>query len=121
MKHLANWIEIPVIDLSRAQTFYQKILQEELQSMDLGSVKYALFPAEDRFNCGALALGDGYVPSQQGVTVYLNGGEDLDVILARVEPAGGTILLAKTLLGKEAGYIAFFLDTEGNKIGVQNQ
>ena len=120
MKHLANWIEIPVKDLARAQAFYQGILKEELQPMDLGPVKYALFPAEDRFNCGALAQGEGYEPSPQGVTVYLNGGEDLDAVLSRVEASGGTVVMPKTYLGKEAGYIGFFFDTEGNKIGVQN-
>ena len=55
MKHLSNWIEIPVRDMKRAQAFYEKVLQEKLQPMELGPVQYALFTVEDRFNCGALA------------------------------------------------------------------
>ena len=38
---------------------------------------------------------------------------------ARVAEAGGTVILSKTYLGPEAGYIVLFLDTEGNKIGLQ--
>ena len=87
MEHLANWIEIPVKDMRRAQRFREKILKEELQTMDLGPVKYALFPAEDRFNYGTPALGEDSEPGQTGVAVYLNGGEDSDLLLSRVEPA----------------------------------
>ena len=45
----------------------------------------------------------------------MDGGEDLSVPLARVEKAGGKILLPKTAIG-ENGFMAHFLDTEGNKI-----
>ncbi len=120
MKHLSNWIEIPVKDMSRAKAFYEKVLQEKLQPMEMGPVQYALFPVEDRFNCGALAHGDGYEPATQGVTVYLDGGEDLDTRLARVAKAGGTVIMPKTFLGKEAGHIGLFLDSEGNRIGLQS-
>ena len=120
MKHLVNWVEIPVSDMGRAKTFYQKILGTELQTMSLGRSEYALFPSEDRFNCGALAHGEGYVPGAGGVTVYLDGGDDLDVILSKVKPAGGKVLMPKTYLSKEAGWIGLFSDTEGNRIGIQN-
>ena len=119
MDRLSNWIEIPVNDLPKARAFYEKILQVELATMDIGPIKYALFPTEDRFNAGALAQGDGYVPSTTGITVYLDGRSGIDQILGRVVQAGGQILLPKTYLSPEAGYIGFFLDTEGNKIGLQ--
>jgi uncharacterized protein len=120
MKHLSNWIEIPVKDMTRATAFYQAVLQEQLQPMELGPVHYALFPSEDRFNCGALAQGEGYQPDTRGVTVYLDGGEDLDARLSRVQKAGGTVVMPKTYLGKDAGHIALFIDCEGNRIGLQS-
>jgi hypothetical protein len=40
--------------------------------------------------------------------------------LSRVEKAGGKVLLNKTFLSEEAGHIAFFTDTEGNKIGLHS-
>ena len=121
MKHLSNWIEIPVKNMDRARAFYQKVLEEPLQPvMDLGAALYSLFPAQDRYNCGALAKGEGYVASNQGVTVYLDGGDDVERYLTRVKKAGGTVVLPKTYLGKEAGYIGLLLGSEGNRIGLQS-
>jgi predicted enzyme related to lactoylglutathione lyase len=120
MKHLINWVEIPVSDMGRAMAFYGKILGAQLQTMSLGKSQYALFPSEDRFNSGALACGEGYVPGANGVTVYLDGGDDLDSILSKVKAAGGKVMLPKTWLSKEAGWIGLFADTEGNRIGLQH-
>lgn len=41
-------------------------------------------------------------------------------MLARVSKAGGKVLLKKTFLSKEAGHIAYFVDREGNKIGLHS-
>lgn len=62
MKHLINWLEIPVIDIERAKAFYGAILGIEFYDMSLGDVKYALFPSDDQFNNGALAQGEYYKP-----------------------------------------------------------
>jgi len=60
------------------------------------------------------------VPGAIGVTVYLDGGDDLDSILSKVKTAGGKVILPKTHLNKEAGWIGLFSDTEGNRIGLQH-
>lgn len=120
MDHLSNWIEIPVFDMERAKNFYSALLDVGLNGMRMGGNDYALIDVKDRFNTGCLVKGEGYVPSMQGVVVYLNGGDDLSAVLARVAEAGGKILLGKTFLSKEAGHIAFFVDTEGNKIGLHS-
>jgi predicted enzyme related to lactoylglutathione lyase len=120
MNHLANWIEIPVSNMKRAVSFYGELLNLELNEMKLGPNDYALFGVKDTFNTGALVQGDGYVPNTNGTIVYLNGGKDLSEVLARVESAGGQVLLDKTFLSKEAGYVGYFTDTEGNKIGVHS-
>lgn len=120
MDHLSNWIEIPVFDMERAKKFYSVLLEVGLNGMRLGGNDYALIDVKDRFNTGCLVKGDGYVPSMQGIVVYLNGGDDLSAVLARVTNAGGKVLLAKTFLSKEAGHIALFMDTEGNKVGLHS-
>ncbi len=51
----------------------------------------------------------------KGSLVYLNGADDLSVPLSKVEAAGGSILLEKTSIGPN-GFMAKFLDTEGNKV-----
>lgn len=120
MDHLSNWIEIPVVDMERAKRFYRELLGVGFNEIQMGGNEYALIDVNDRFNTGCLVKGDGYVPSMQGVVVYLNGGDDLSEVLAQVKRAGGKVLLPKTFLSKEAGHIAYLLDTEGNKIGVHS-
>ncbi len=44
----------------------------------------------------------------------LNGGEDLSEPLSRVENAGGKIVMPKTKINDEIGYMAMFIDSEGN-------
>jgi len=44
-------------------------------------------------------------------------GNDLSVPLGRVESAGGKVILPKTGIGENRGFIALFIDTEGNKVG----
>jgi hypothetical protein len=63
---------------------------------------------------GAIVKGDGFEPSQKGTKVYLNGGNDLQVVLDRVPEAGGKVVEEKTLIAPEMGYWAGFEDTEGN-------
>ena len=120
MDHLLNWIEIPVSNMKRAVSFYAELLGLELNEMKLGPNDCALFTVKDRFNTGALVKGEGYMPSTEGAVVYLNGEKDLSKVLAKVTNAGGKVLLEKTFLSKEAGYIGYFKDTEGNKVGLHS-
>jgi predicted enzyme related to lactoylglutathione lyase len=63
--------------------------------------------------------GGGRKPSSDGTVIYFNGGDYLNTVLDRVEPAGGKIPLPKTG-SDENGYVAFFFDTEGNTVGLQS-
>jgi predicted enzyme related to lactoylglutathione lyase len=57
-------------------------------------------------------------PSIDGVVIYLNANPDIDVVISRIEGAGGKILMPKIMISKDIGSMAFFADTEGNKIGL---
>lgn len=125
MADVINWFDIPVADLDRASAFYSTVLETELTPpMGLGvegssdEGVQAIFPAQDGVG-GALVKSDHAHPSQEGSVVYLNGGDDLSVPLGRVEAAGGKVLVDKTSIG-EYGFIAYFLDTEGNRIGLHS-
>jgi uncharacterized protein len=120
MDRLANWIEIPARDIKRATAFYGIVLKVDFREMEMGANRYALFGIADSNFGGALVVGKGYVPSEQGAVVYLSGGADLSAALGRVEKAGGKVLLGKTFLSEQAGHIAYFRDTEGNKIGLHS-
>jgi predicted enzyme related to lactoylglutathione lyase len=42
-------------------------------------------------------------------------------MLARVKEAGGTVSQDKQDMGAMVGWIAFIMDSEGNRIGLQQQ
>lgn len=116
------WFEIPVHDIERACTFYSALLQTELTVQDLTETMHtrvAHLPARGGIG-GMLTEGpeQGYTPGPAGVLIYLNLDGDLDDALARVEAAGGQVLLPKTGPGP-AGWLAWIQDSEGNRIGIR--
>jgi len=121
MKNAINWFEIPVADFTRAKNFYETILGVEIMEMPFPGGKYGMLPADMMSGGvgGGLAQGEGFEPSNKGTIVYLNGGEDLSVSLGKVEQAGGKILKPKTSIG-ENGFMAHFLDTEGNRVALHS-
>ncbi len=62
---------------------------------------------------------DDHKPSMEGVVLYLNGDPDLDNVLNKVEGAGGKVVMPKVSIG-DNGFMAFFIDTEGNKMGLHS-
>jgi uncharacterized protein len=116
MANAINWFEIPATNHERAVKFYNKVLSTDLQPMEMGDIKMAFMNVEEGAVGGAICCGKGYKPSADGTLVYLNGGKDLSVPLSRVEKAGGKIIMPKTMISEEIGYMAFFIDSEGNKM-----
>ncbi|MBY0427160.1 MAG: VOC family protein [Cytophagales bacterium] len=121
MVNSLNWFEIPATDYARAKAFYATILDAQIQDLAPGA-QYALLPSEPQNGGfgGAIACGENYVPAMNGTTVYLDGGNDLSVPLGRVANAGGKVILPKTSVGENRGFIALFIDTEGNKVGLHS-
>src|SRR5215212_2624799 len=122
MTNAINWFEIPATNFDRAKTFYETILNAELQAFDAMGMKSAFFPADLQNGGigGCIVQGEGYEPATKGVLVYLNGGEDLAIPLAKIENAGGKILMPKTSIGPH-GFMAQFEDTEGNKVALHSR
>jgi predicted enzyme related to lactoylglutathione lyase len=119
MSNAVNWFEIPALDFERAEKFYNTIFAIELVPMEgMEGFQMGMFPAEDGVG-GGVIQGEGYTPSAEGALVYLNAGDDLNVVLGRVEAAGGQVILPKTSIG-ENGYFAFFKDSEGNRLGLHS-
>ncbi len=83
MKNAISWFEIPVSDFDRAKTFYESVVQSEMQVMEGMGMKSAFFPADLQNGGigGCIIQGEAYVPSTSGAVVYLNGGDDLDATL----------------------------------------
>jgi predicted enzyme related to lactoylglutathione lyase len=119
-----NWFEIPVNNMERAKHFYQIAFGIHLDEMSMSEgMLMAGFPA-DMGNgkvSGALVKSGQHKPSTDGVTIYLNANPDMTDVLQRIEAEGGQIVLGKTQITPEIGYMAFFIDPEGNKIGLHSQ
>jgi hypothetical protein len=118
MANVINWFEIPATDIDRAVEFYKNVLGGEFHQEEMYGIKMAFFPMEDQMQGvgGAICSGEGYKPSLDGTRVYLNGGEDLAKPLSKVEAAGGKVVMPKTKINDEIGYMAFFIDSEGNNV-----
>ena len=114
-----NWFELPAKDFKRATAFYATVLDAQIHIDPTPNMQYAYLPSDPqkRGFGGAIACGENFVPAMTGTTVYLDGGNDLSVPLSRVEGAGGKVILPKTAIGENRGFIALFIDTEGNKVG----
>jgi uncharacterized protein len=120
MENAINWFEIPVTDFERAKKFYETIMGV-IMIIPFEGMEYAMFPSDMQNGGigGGIVKEDGYEPSQKGALVYLNGGEDLSIPLSKIEAVGGKIVRQKTSLGGN-GFMAQFIDTEGNKIALHS-
>jgi len=118
--HAINWFEIPVTDFARARAFYEAVLGRPVETMTMGVYTMGFLSSSPDAVGGAIVQGDGTAPSQSGTLVYLNGGDDLAVMLARVVPAGGTVAVPKSDIGSGFGFFAHFIDTEGNRVGLHS-
>ena len=118
-----NWFEIPVRDMVRAKHFYQVIFSIHMHEMEMMGMIMAGFPGEPGSGkvSGALVQSENHIPSAEGVVLYLNANPDMSPVLERIAQEGGHIVLPKTLISPEIGFMAFFIDTEGNKVGLHSQ
>ena len=122
MANAINWFEIPAADFQRAKKFYENIFQMEMTEQPVAGFQMAFFPFDPAGQgvSGAICTGEHYTPSTDGAKLYLNGGEDLNNVLNRVQGAGGQVAIPKTQITPEYGYMAFFIDTEGNMVGLHS-
>jgi len=118
-----NWFEIPVTDMARAKHFYQVAFGIHLEDGNMQGMEMAMFPYEPNSGkaSGALVKSEYHKPSRDGVVIYLNANPDMSDVLQRIESEGGQIIMGKTQIAPEIGYMAFFIDSEGNRIAVHSQ
>jgi len=119
-----SWFEIGTSDLNRATKFYETVFGVTLTPLDLDNIKMRMFPLVDMMTQvgGAIVDSGGFhkPSSTDGPLIYLNGNPDVQNVLDKVESAGGKIMVPKTLISPEYGYMAVILDSEGNRIGLHS-
>lgn len=120
-KNAISWFEIPVSNFEKAKSFYSKIFDFDMPEMTMDGARMGFFLYDQQNGVGgAIVHGEGNIPATTGVKVYLNGGDNLNNVLNRVESAGGKIVLTKTEITPEMGYFATFEDTEGNHVSLHS-
>ncbi|MEJ2634571.1 MAG: VOC family protein [Calditrichia bacterium] len=92
-----------------------------MEKLEIMGYEMVFLSTEQESVSGAIVKGEGYIPSDRGTLVYLNGGNDLNVYLSRVEKAGGKVVVPKTRINDDIGYFALFMDTEGNKVAFHSR
>lgn len=120
MENVITFFDIPAANFSRAVSFYKAILGLEINETEMFGAQMGFFPSDGRNVSGAIVQGENYKPSTDGVVAYLNGGNDLQTVLDEVERNNGKVVVPKTYISPEVGYIAMFIDTEGNKMAVHS-
>ena len=88
------------------------------------NMKMRMFPLENMMTGvgGAIVDSGGFhKPSvSDGPLIYLNGNPDLQNVLDKVETSGGKVMVPKTEISKEYGFMALIIDSEGNRIGLHS-
>lgn len=114
------YFEIPVLDMPRARAFYEAVFAITLEPTRIDGHEMALFPwAEGRPGAsGALACGDSYVPGAAGPRIYF-GVESTQATLGAALEAGASLNYPLTEVPGQ-GWVAEFIDTEGNCIALHS-
>jgi predicted enzyme related to lactoylglutathione lyase len=112
------WASIPVTDLPRAMKFYEHVTGRSVFAFPGMEDKVAAIsgPEGEMVVSADLSIG---TPSMEGPTPYLGSRGDIRAMTARVVEAGGTVLQEPQFMGDMVGWVAFFVDSEGNRIGIQ--
>lgn len=111
------YFEIPVTEIDRAIKFYNAVFHFEFEKENIDNNEMALFPFanENSGISGALAKGEIYKPTKNGVVIYFKT-ENIDETLKLATSNGGQILYPITNNG--IGLVAELEDTEGNRIAL---
>jgi len=124
MQNAISWFEIPTTEIDRAQKFYETIFGVTMIPMDMPNIKMRMFPLDDMMTQvgGALVDSGGFhkASATDGPLIYLNANPDVQNVLDKVVEAGGSIMVPKTEISPEYGFMAVFMDTEGNRIGLHS-
>ena len=106
--------EIPADDVPRAKKFYEKAFGWKISD----PLKMDYFFVETKKK-GEDGINGGLMPRKMPGQPFMNyiSVDSIEAFCKKVERAGGVIVMPKTEIGEQMGWIAAFKDTEGNMMG----
>ena len=106
--------ELPVDDQARAAAFYESVFGWEIQQWQ-GAPYWLVTSGPDDLPGinGALGARDEYLQAP----TFVIGVEDIEASVEAAAAAGATITITKNPI-PGVGWSAYFLDTEGNHVGL---
>lgn len=122
--NMVGWFEVPVTDMERAILFYETVFELKLGRVQMGPLDMAGFPSIENTagSPGSLVLTKENKPSKDGVLIYFTAfSGDVAIELGRVEKAGGKVLMPKTQITPDIGFMGLALDSEGNRIAFHSR
>lgn len=122
-RNAVGWFEIPVVSMNRAVKFYEKVFTVKLYVEEVGPILMAWFPHDPSKpgSSGSLVYNeDFYKPSTEGALIYFSS-DDVAVEVGKIKNAGGKVIQGKTLISEDVGYMALFIDTEGNRVALHSK
>jgi predicted enzyme related to lactoylglutathione lyase len=120
MSHRFVWVDIPVLDLERATTFYAAVLGCPVSREGGPGFAFGLMAHEGNEVAGCLVPPDGAnAPSLRGPLVYLNAEGRLTDAVAAAIVHRGSVLQPVHPIGPH-GFRAIVIDSEGNRVALHS-
>ncbi|KMW58171.1 Glyoxalase family protein [Candidatus Rhodobacter oscarellae] len=110
------WCEIPVTDLAASQAFYEAVFGYETTRDETGPNPIIMLPFEGKGVAGHLYPGKPPAPGT-GPTLHLQVPDTVEETLARVETAGGTVVMPGAV-EIPPGRFGYATDLDGNSLGL---
>jgi predicted enzyme related to lactoylglutathione lyase len=108
--------DVPAEDVQRAKTFYEKLFDWQIEPVP-GPMEYYNILTKDENGIEGVAGGMGKRANQnKKITNYI-GVSSVDEHIIKIQDLGGKIIMPKTTI-PGFGYLATFIDTEGNTLGI---
>ncbi|MEP3049662.1 MAG: VOC family protein [Roseibium sp.] len=111
------WMEIPVLDMDKAISFYNKVFKTELNLVtDMGPNPFAMFPTKDDQGAAGHLYPGKPAEKGTGATVHISCPDSLEETMERFASAGGEVVSDPIAI--PAGRFAYGEDPDGNSIGM---
>ncbi len=106
------WFEIPTTNPNTLSSFYSKVLNWQIKRMEgIDAVEFTTPMKQGGMFESTLK------PSTPGIVLYI-AVDDIDEQLKQAELEGAKIIMTKTKISDEYGYMGSCIDPQGNHIGV---